>query len=187
MFSELPYAGKAFNVGNQQWEGLAEDQDPHVPLLGLAGRVGAVCSAAKHRDAALELLAWLSSNSSGDPASAASPATTLYRRSQLKSAINWVEKPVSPAAASQYAAITETTFRRSQWLEAPRIPGRDEYLAALDRGAPGGAIQAIAGRRAATGGRPMARDHRPAGSRASTRGLPPQLEPGAVIMASHQN
>ena len=57
--------------------------------------------AAEHRDAALELLAWLSSNSSGDPASAASPATTLYRRSQLEEAINWVEKPVSPAAASQ--------------------------------------------------------------------------------------
>ncbi len=132
VFSELPYAERVYNVGNQKWEVPAEDQDPHVPLLGIAGRVGVVCSASSHPDAALELLAWLSAPSDGDPASAASSATTLYRRSQLSRPKNWVEKPASPAAASQYALLTENTFRRSQWLGAPRIPGRDEYLAALD-------------------------------------------------------
>jgi multiple sugar transport system substrate-binding protein len=132
VFSELPHAERVYNVGNQKWETPGEDQDPHVPLLGIAGRVGAVCSASLHRDAALELIAWLSAAANGEPVGAASPATTLYRHAQLKGAKNWVEKPVSPAAASQYAALTEATFRRPQWLSALRIPGRDEYLAALD-------------------------------------------------------
>ena len=131
VFSELPHADQVYNVGNQKWEVPAEDQDPHVPLLGIAGRVGAICGSS-HPDAALELLSWLSAPAAGDPAGAASSATTLYRRSQLKGAKNWVEKPLSPAAAAQYASLTESTFRRPQWLSAPRIPGRDEYLAALD-------------------------------------------------------
>ncbi len=132
VFSELPGAARAYNVGNQKWEERTEDQDPHVPLLGVTGRIGAVCSVSSHASAALELLSWLSASPADEPASTASSATTLYRRAQLKSAKNWVEKPVSPAAASQYAAIAETTLRRSQWLMALRIPGRDEYLAALD-------------------------------------------------------
>jgi multiple sugar transport system substrate-binding protein len=132
VFSELPGAERAYNVGDQKWEYRTEDQDPHVPLLVVAGRIGAVCAVSSHTNAALELLSWLSASPADEPLSAASSATTLYRRSHFKSAKDWVEKPVPPAAASQYAALTEKTLRRSQWLMALRIPGRDEYLAALD-------------------------------------------------------
>ena len=64
--------------------------------------------------------------------SAASPATTLFCRSNLKSPGLWVEKPVSAAAAVQYGDVTEAALRHEQWLGALRLPGRAEYLAALD-------------------------------------------------------
>jgi hypothetical protein len=121
-----------FNVGNHTWEPRAEDEERHVPLLGIAGRIGIVARASSQPGAALELLSWLSSGRGGDSVAAASLATTLYRRTQLKSPKAWVEPPITPSAASQYAVLTEQTFRRRQWLVALRIPGREGYLSALD-------------------------------------------------------
>ncbi len=63
---------------------------------------------------------------------ATSPDTTLFRASDLKSPTRWVEKPVPPAAASQYGETTAKALGRQQWLGALRLPGRAEYLAALD-------------------------------------------------------
>jgi multiple sugar transport system substrate-binding protein len=39
---------------------------------------------------------------------------------------------MSPASAAQYAAVAERGFGRGEWLFALRIPGRAEYLSALD-------------------------------------------------------
>ena len=43
-----------------------------------------------------------------------------------------MEKPVSALAAVQYGDATEAALRHEQWLGALRMPGRAEYLAALD-------------------------------------------------------
>ena len=64
--------------------------------------------------------------------SAASAATTLFRQSNLKSPGHWVEKPVPAPAAMQYADATEAALQHEQWLGALRMPGRAEYMAALD-------------------------------------------------------
>ena len=39
---------------------------------------------------------------------------------------------MAATAAVHYSDATEAAFRHEQWLDALRIPGRDEYLAALD-------------------------------------------------------
>jgi multiple sugar transport system substrate-binding protein len=131
-FAELPGSTKVFNVRKQSWEARAEDEDPHVPLLAAAGRVGVVSRKSAHPEAAFELLFWLSGKQFSPRVSAMSAATTLFRRGHLGTAETWVEKPVPPVAARQYAAVTERTFGRGEWLCALRIPGRGEYLAALD-------------------------------------------------------
>ena len=51
-----------------------------------------------------------------------------------------MEKPVSALAAVHYGDVTEAALRHEQWLGALRIPGRAEYLAALDE-----AVAAAAG------------------------------------------
>jgi multiple sugar transport system substrate-binding protein len=83
-------------------------------------------------EAAFRLLLWLSDERTSPQVSAASPATTLFRQSNLRSPGQWVEKPVSAAAAAQYGDATESALRHEQWLGALRLPGRAEYLAALD-------------------------------------------------------
>jgi hypothetical protein len=78
------------------------------------------------------LLVWLSDNQMCTQISAASPATTLFRRSHLKSPGAWTEKPISATAALKYGEAAEAALRHEQWLGALRLPGRAEYLAALD-------------------------------------------------------
>jgi multiple sugar transport system substrate-binding protein len=131
-FAELPGSTKVFNVRKQSWEARAEDEDPHVPLLSAAGRVGVVSRKSAHPEAAFELLFWLSGKQYSPRVSAMSAATTLFRGEHLGIPEKWVERPVPPAAARQYAVLTERTFGRGEWLCALRIPGRGEYLAALD-------------------------------------------------------
>jgi multiple sugar transport system substrate-binding protein len=130
--AELPGAPQAYNVGTKSWEPLGEGVDPHVPLLGVAGRLGAVAAGGKHPEAAWQLLRWLSGPKWSPQVCAASPATTLFRRSHLKSPQQWTERAMSPAAAAQYAALAGKTLGRTDYLFALRLPGRTEYLAALD-------------------------------------------------------
>jgi multiple sugar transport system substrate-binding protein len=131
-FAELPGSPEVFDVGKQSWASRAEDDEPHVPLVAMAGRIGVVARRSAHPAAAAELLAWLSGEQLSDRVSAATPATTLFRQSHRDAPQVWVEKPVSLSAATQYATVAEATFSRRQWVCALRIPGRAEYLAALD-------------------------------------------------------
>ena len=129
--AELPGSGEAYDVGEKAWEPRRKDEDPHVPLLGVAGRMGLVMGHSKWPDAAFQLLFWLSGEQSTQ-LSPSSPATTLFRSSHLQSAEAWVEKQIPATTAAQYAEMTQHTLCRPQWLFPLRIPGRLKYLAAVD-------------------------------------------------------
>jgi multiple sugar transport system substrate-binding protein len=131
-FVELPGASRVFNLSSHTWDNRTDDDDSRVPLLAIAGRLGMVSAKSAHADAAFQLLLWLSDSRMSAQVSAASPATTLFCRSNLKAPDQWVEKPVSASAAMQYGDATEAAMRHEQWLGALRLPGRTEYLAALD-------------------------------------------------------
>ncbi len=131
-FAELPGSAEVFNVGNQSWESRTENADKRVPLLAVAGRIGVVSSRSAHPEPAFQLLFWLSGKQFSPQVCTRSPATTLFRRSHLEAPQQWTERPISPAAAAAYGALTEATLLHQQWLFAPRIPGRREYLSALD-------------------------------------------------------
>jgi len=129
--AELPGTNDVYHIGEKAWETRPDDAVGRVPLLEIAGRLGVASDQSQHAHAAFQLLSWLSGKFGTDVCSV-SPATTLFRRSQFKDLPSWVEKPISGAAADEYARLTQETFRRQQWVFALRIPGRSEYLAALD-------------------------------------------------------
>ncbi len=131
-FVELPGSPRVFNLTGRVWDDRAEDENPCVPLLAIAGRIGVVNVKSDRAEAAFQLLLWLSDSRMSPQTSAASPSTTLFRQSNLKAPSQWVEKPVSAAAAVKYADVTEAALGHEQWLGALRLPGRAEYLAALD-------------------------------------------------------
>jgi ABC-type glycerol-3-phosphate transport system substrate-binding protein len=131
-FVELPGSRRVFNLGNHHWEQRADDEDTRVPLLSISGRLGVVDKKSDRADATFQLLLWLSGSDMSSQVSAASAATTLFRQSNLNFPSVWVEKPVPATAAVQYADATAAALGREQWLAALRMPGRAEYLAALD-------------------------------------------------------
>jgi len=133
-FIELPGSPEVYDrsMPGLRFSSRAPLDDPHVPLLTVAGRVGAVARESSQAEAARELLFWLSGDQMSPLVSAASPATTLFRRSHLKSPELWVESAIPRLTAEQYATTIEQTLRREQWVCALRIPGRAEYMAALD-------------------------------------------------------
>jgi multiple sugar transport system substrate-binding protein len=130
-FAELPGSPEAYDVGDRAWEPRRSDEDPRVPLLGVAGRMGVVSRRSTWPQAARRLLWWLSDEQSS-AVCPASPATTLFRTTQVKSPQGWVEAPVPATAAAEYAEATRAALSRQQRLFALRLPGRAEYLAALD-------------------------------------------------------
>jgi len=130
--AELPGSGEVYDVEDRAWDTRRDDEDRHVPLLAVSGRVGVVSGTSQWPEAACQLLFWLSDQQWSTEVSAASPDSTLFRRSHVESPGAWVEEPIPAAAAAEYAALTEQTLSRTQFLFALRIPGRPEYMAALD-------------------------------------------------------
>jgi len=129
--AELPGSAENYDVAEQTWEPRRDDEDPHVPLLGTAGRLGLVLRRCQWPEAAFQLLFWLSDEQAMQ-VSPASPATTLFRTAHCDSPKDWVEAPMPAAAAAGYAQMTREILCRPQWMFALRIPGRARYLAALD-------------------------------------------------------
>jgi ABC-type glycerol-3-phosphate transport system substrate-binding protein len=128
---ELPGSRRVYSPNRGAWDQRAATDDSRVPLLAVAGRLGVVAKGSAHTEPAFRLLLWLSDSQRSPQISAVSPATTLFRQSNLQSPGVWVEKPAATAALV-YADATEAALRHDQWLGALRLPGRAEYLAALD-------------------------------------------------------
>jgi len=132
-FQELPGSEKVFSSSDSRWEKRPRDEARRVSLLAIAGRLGSVSQESAQPEAASRLLAWLSGPEWGTRVGSASPSTTLYRAAQLRRPGQWVEPGTDPNAARRYAECVDRSLYRPDWLFALRLPGQEEYLAALDK------------------------------------------------------
>ncbi len=131
----IPGASALWHPGDQKWLPAPSGDVFRTPLLGMAGRWAAVGATSAHPEAALQLIFWLASKQGTEPRPAVCPATTLFRKTDLKDPNRlsaWVEPAMPTETAQQYAEALQQTFSRPQVLVALRIPGWEEYLAALD-------------------------------------------------------
>jgi multiple sugar transport system substrate-binding protein len=131
-FAELPGAGVVYNFADQTWERRHDQESPHVTTLGLAGRLGSVTTHSARPLRAMQLLAWLSGREWGTRVSSSSSATTLFRRSQMRTPQPWVDPGTEATAAAEYAESVQAALSRQQYLQVLRIPGEAEYMDALD-------------------------------------------------------
>jgi multiple sugar transport system substrate-binding protein len=132
-FVALPGSNEVYRMLDASWDERGPDDGGRVPLLAVAGRLGSVTRETPRARAAFTVLSWLTSRQRSGLISPASPATTLFRTSHLQGPGAWVSPTTGSRAASQYATIVSTTQNGSAWLSSIRLPGRAEYLAALDR------------------------------------------------------
>ena len=129
---ELPGSREVYNIDEARWTTRDKHNEIRVPLLATTGRMGVVSQKSPNPQAAAQLLAWLSGSELNPPLSTRSSRTTIYRKSQLRSPQRWVEPEMSLDSALMYGDVAEKAFDHRQWVFALRIPGRAEYLLALD-------------------------------------------------------
>jgi ABC-type glycerol-3-phosphate transport system substrate-binding protein len=131
-FAELPGAPSAYNNRSGKWEAKPADESHSTPLLGIAGRTASVTRGSKHSETAFHLLSKISGAEWGGQLGPLCRDTTLYRPAHVAVPTKWVEEAAPLAAAKQYAELSQKMQSGSTWLSSPAIPGRAEYLAALD-------------------------------------------------------
>ncbi|MEX0713669.1 MAG: extracellular solute-binding protein [Pirellulales bacterium] len=132
-FVELPGSIDVYGLESRRWQERRRQEQPYVPLLGIDGRLGSVSKKSPHAEAAFRLLAWLSDPRLSAGVSSASRHTTLFRQSHLAEAHRWVGTEVDPEAAALYGEVVQRSLDEHVGVDSPRMPGRDRYLAALDR------------------------------------------------------
>lgn len=130
-FAELPGSPEAYSSRLQAWERRMDEETWRVPLLGFAGRMGSVTREAASRRAATSWLILIT----GDtwPVCSASSETTMFRATDAASAQRWIGPDFNAEAGRGYVAAIASAQLRARWMFVPRIPGRTEYLAALDK------------------------------------------------------
>jgi len=132
-FVELPGGVEMFNPGLKSWGRRSDDDAGRVTFLGASGRLGAVVRQTTEGEAAARLLAWLSGPQWSEQVSAASTATTLFRKTHLESPQHWVGQRFGSGVAGPYAETVAKALDGHASFAAPRIPGSPRYLEALDR------------------------------------------------------
>jgi len=134
----LPGSPVAYNLALQNWEPRTVDEATRAAVLAPSGRLGAVSSNSAEPQRAESLLVWLASREASGLVSPSSSSTTLFRNSQVASPGRWTGA-LPAESALEYASALSATMELPRAFPGLRLPGRSEYLAALDQ-----AVQAAA-------------------------------------------
>ena len=141
-FTLLPGSPVAYNFATKSWDRRATDDPSRVPLLAISGRLAAVTSSSSDPARAEGFLVWLAGREASGQIAAKSSATTMFRLSQAASPGRWTGSLPSESAR-QYADALVQTMELPRAFPGVRLPGRGEYLQALDQAV----TQAVAGKK----------------------------------------
>ncbi|MEM7456043.1 MAG: hypothetical protein AAF456_16970 [Planctomycetota bacterium] len=129
--TRIPGSPDYFNP-RDGWLERPGDDSPHVDVIGFDGLVASLWSDSPNALAAHELLRWLPAKMNSVKACPPSVNSGPFRASHLGNPQQWTGKAVSSAAAQQYADTLRACNEASVSFIFPRIPGRMEYLNALN-------------------------------------------------------
>lgn len=130
-FGHLPGSPDVYDIRRSQWQKRRRDEPWQVPLLGIDGWVGVVLKTSERKSDAFQFLFWLSVEQASE-FTAKLPEVTMYRSEHLTMFRNWVESPVPPPAAIEYGLLVREMLEKPVSLVCLPLPGREEYLKALD-------------------------------------------------------
>ncbi|MEE2686193.1 MAG: hypothetical protein VYB09_07770 [Planctomycetota bacterium] len=130
--TELPGSNEVYNINNTRWEKRQTSESVHVPLLASGGRLGSVTELAHDRIQATNFLTFVTSSKIAHLVCRPSPHTFLFRNSHVENPRGWLPEQLDAIAATSLGATVKNAGSRNNYLFALRIPGRQQYLAALD-------------------------------------------------------
>ena len=130
-FALLPGAKLTYNFTTKRWENSEAAEPLHLACLTAAGRMAAVTSNTASQKRGEGFLAWLAGKSTSSQIGPHSRGTTLFRQSQTSDPERWTGG-LSAAQSKQYADTLAQALSLPQVSPGMRLPGRNDYLAALD-------------------------------------------------------
>jgi hypothetical protein len=102
-----------------------------APVFGFDDRLVAVSTASRNGASAFKLIAWLASAEISTQLARAGKQQMPVRRSLVMSSA-WYEAGLNASERAKFAEALTTSLSGEKCLLIPRIPGVDEYMAALD-------------------------------------------------------
>ncbi len=130
--AELPGSTEVYNINNTSWENRQTSESVHIPLLASGGRLGSITELAHDRLQATDFLMLVSSSKMAHLVCRPSPHTFPFRNSHVENPRGWLPEQLDAIAATSLAGAAKNAGGRNNYLFALRIPGRQQYLAALD-------------------------------------------------------
>jgi ABC-type glycerol-3-phosphate transport system substrate-binding protein len=128
-FAAPPPADEEYSVLQSTWQ--KQTLPEPVAYLGVAGRLVGVCRQTRNAVSAFQFCTWLSASERVSEISARSHATLWFRPSQARARRPWTGGLESRGDDDQSAeAVAQALSAESPFI-VPRVPGIDEYLAAL--------------------------------------------------------
>lgn len=127
----LPGAEAWFDPLADQWESSPAG-GPNATLLASSGRLVGVTQATRNAATAFRFAAWLAGPENAGQIASASDSVANCRGSRSRSADAWRETE-DRAVAKAFAEAGAAALRCPRYVLAPRLPGSEEYLAALGK------------------------------------------------------
>jgi ABC-type glycerol-3-phosphate transport system substrate-binding protein len=131
-FALLPGAMLSYNFATKRWENSESPEPLRAPCLATAGRMAAICSNTSSQKRAEGFLAWMAGKPTSSQIGPHSRGTTLFRQSQTADPERWTGGH-SAAQSKEYAETLAQALSLPQVSPGMRLPGRTDYLAALDK------------------------------------------------------
>ncbi|MFM7846138.1 MAG: ABC transporter substrate-binding protein [Planctomycetota bacterium] len=127
----VPGSTQMYNLRQGKWEERVAEESLTVPVVGLAGRLGATTRECRRSQAAWNFLLLLSCSEWSSAVLSQSSATGIVRREQLRDAQAWLGSSLAGDGRRDYLQAVEETSRQTNWLTILRIPGQSGFRAAL--------------------------------------------------------
>lgn len=130
----IPGSKQVYSFSSNTWKNRVEGESIVVPAIGSSGRLVSVLRKSKRASSAGRRIRWICGKELGAKVSSESYHTSVFRKSQVGRAGSWFPERYSQVFADDYGSIMELSSESSLWLHSLRIPGRQEYMSALDDG-----------------------------------------------------
>lgn len=128
----LPGSNEVYHPLAAKWESLADGESPHVPLLGISGRVASVTRASSQPRLATRFIVRLCGPDTSGRIAPLSSATTIFRQSHFQNGSAWQAPPELQNQLSTYGELLSSVQATPRRFQVPRLPGQQDYLATLD-------------------------------------------------------
>ncbi len=129
----VPGSDQWFDFQSGKWTVRAADDSNNIELIGFSGLIASVPQSSRNTQAAFEFLQWLGSKSVNLMTVAECSDSGPFRASHLGDPARWTGTQISDQASQQFADAIRQSDDQDVVFMFPRIPGREQYLRALDQ------------------------------------------------------